>query len=41
QSEVRDVSYVRVEKDQSLRLNLLFDPGHTLADRILMEQFTA
>ncbi|MCH8685211.1 NAD kinase [Pedomonas mirosovicensis] len=41
QNEVRDVSYVRVEKDQSLRLNLLFDPGHTLADRILMEQFTA
>src|SRR5690606_25195656 len=41
QAEVRDVSYVRVEKDQTLRLNLLFDPGHTLADRILMEQFTA
>ncbi|MGK2286147.1 NAD kinase [Pedomonas sp. V897] len=41
QNEVRDVSYVRVEKDQTLRLNLLFDPGHTLADRILMEQFTA
>lgn len=41
QNEVRDVAYVRVEKDQSLRLNLLFDPGHTLADRILMEQFTA
>lgn len=41
QTEVRDVARVRVETDQSIRLELLFDPNHTLADRILMEQFIA
>lgn len=41
QNEVRDVASVRIQTDQSLALDLLFDPGHTLADRILMEQFTA
>lgn len=41
QFEARDVSHVRVETDFSASLTLLFDAGHTLADRILMEQFVA
>jgi NAD+ kinase len=41
QIEVRDVQSVRVMTDRTLTLELLFDPGHTLADRILMEQFIA
>jgi NAD+ kinase len=41
QIEVRDVETVSVMSDPTLSLDLLFDPGHTLADRILMEQFIA
>ena len=41
QKEVRDVAQVDVRADMSRSLDLLFDPDHTLADRILMEQFTA
>jgi NAD+ kinase len=41
QTEVRDVAHVRIETDSSIILELWFDPGHTLADRILMEQFIA
>lgn len=41
QFEVRDVASVRIETDFATTLCLLFDPGHTLADRILMEQFVA
>jgi len=41
QTEVRDVARVRVETDARIALELWFDPEHTLADRILMEQFIA
>jgi NAD+ kinase len=41
QVEVREVTHVRVETDTSTTLQMLFDAGHTLADRILMEQFVA
>jgi NAD+ kinase len=37
--EVRDVLRVDAFEDKSLELKLLFDPGHTLEDRILDEQF--
>ncbi len=39
QLEVRDVAHVRVVSDKSVSLDLLFDPGHTLDDRIFTEQF--
>ncbi|MBV8972079.1 MAG: NAD kinase [Sphingomonadaceae bacterium] len=39
QIEVRDVAHVRVVSDKSVTLDLLFDPGHTLEDRIFSEQF--
>ncbi len=38
-TEVRDVARVRVREDQSLDLNLLFDPEHDLEERIIKEQF--
>ncbi|MEP7031647.1 MAG: NAD kinase [Pseudolabrys sp.] len=37
--EVRSVRSVDVSMDHSVSLNLLFDPGHSLDDRILSEQF--
>jgi NAD+ kinase len=39
QREVRDVASVRVVTDKSIRLELLFDPGYALDDRIVLEQF--
>jgi NAD+ kinase len=39
QHEVRDVVSVSVKSDRSVALHLLSDPGHTLAERILSEQF--
>jgi NAD+ kinase len=39
QEEVRDVQIVEVMEDQSLTVRLMFDPGHTLAERVLAEQF--
>jgi NAD+ kinase len=39
QIEVRDVAHVRIVSDKSVSLDLLFDPGHTLDDRIFTEQF--
>ncbi len=39
QREVRDVAGVRVTSDRSVSLELLFDPGYALDDRIVMEQF--
>ncbi len=39
QKEVRDVSHVRVAQAEQDRLTLLFDPGHTLDERIVAEQF--
>jgi NAD+ kinase len=41
QLEVRDVASVAVSVDRSLELTLLFDPEHTLDERITMEQFTS
>jgi NAD+ kinase len=39
QLEVRDVASVRVSADRSVTLDLLFDPGYALDDRIFLEQF--
>lgn len=39
QLEVRDIAHVQVVSDKSVTLDLLFDPGHTLDDRIFTEQF--
>lgn len=41
QREVRDVSRVEVRIDRTTPLTLLFDPEHTLDDRIAAEQFIA
>jgi NAD+ kinase len=41
QREVRDVDCVRVVTDKSVRLELLFDPGYALDDRIVLEQFAS
>jgi NAD+ kinase len=41
QREVRDVANVRVVTDKSIRLQLLFDPGYALDDRIVVEQFAS
>jgi len=38
-TEVRDVIRVSVREDQSVDLNLLFDPEHNLEERIIKEQF--
>jgi NAD+ kinase len=37
--EVRSVRRVDVTMDHDIAINLLFDPGHNLDDRILREQF--
>ena len=41
QREVRDIVKVEIAQDRSISMTLLFDPEHTLAERILMEQFIA
>ena len=38
--EIRDVRRVQVRAARGITLNILFDPDHNLADRILLEQFT-
>jgi NAD+ kinase len=38
-TEIRDVIEVEVWVDREITLNLLFDPGHNLEERILKEQF--
>ncbi len=38
-TEVRDVAVVEVLEDRSVELQLLFDPEHSLDERILKEQF--
>ena len=40
QREVRDVCLVRIVTDKSIRLQLMFDPGYALDDRIVAEQFS-
>jgi NAD+ kinase len=37
--EVRDVTRVDIRMDHGISLNMLFDPGHNLDERILREQF--
>jgi NAD+ kinase len=37
--EVRSVRSVDIEMDRGVSINLLFDPGHSLDERILREQF--
>jgi NAD+ kinase len=37
--EVRSVQRVDIEMDHGISLNMLFDPGHNLDERILREQF--
>ena len=39
QREVRDVAQVKVEIAREAELTLLFDPGHSLDERIVAEQF--
>ena len=39
-SEFRNVTVVCVEEDQTISVNMLFDEGHSLNERILREQFT-
>jgi NAD+ kinase len=41
QREVRDIAQVEVRIDRTAPLTLLFDPEHTLDDRIAAEQFIA
>src|SRR5262245_14210539 len=37
--EVRDVRQVDIQMDHSIAMSILFDPGHSLDERILREQF--
>jgi len=37
--EIRNVARVRVAMDHSTGLELLHDPGHSMEERILREQF--
>ncbi len=41
QTEVRDVAHVRVTSERRISLELLFDPGYALDDRIVLEQFAS
>lgn len=38
--EARDVARVEVTSDRSISMTMLFDPGHSLEERILREQFS-
>ena len=37
--DVRDVRRVEVLSDKTISMRMLFDPGHSLEERILREQF--
>ncbi len=37
--EFRDVLAVEVKEESGIDIFMMFDPGHTLAERILSEQF--
>ncbi len=39
-TEVRDVVHVEIKEERSKNIQLLFDPGHSLEERIIREQFT-
>jgi len=38
-AETRAVAYVEVEQASGVDLYMMFDPGHSLDERILSEQF--
>ena len=38
-NEVRSVRMVEISMDHAIAMDLLFDPGHSLDERILSEQF--
>jgi NAD+ kinase len=38
-SEVRDVAKVEIRMEHAISMHMLFDPGHSLDERILREQF--
>ena len=38
-TEFRDVIKVEVMEESGIDIPMMFDPGHTLAERILAEQF--
>ncbi len=38
--EARDIARVEVTSDRSISMTMLFDPGHSLEERILREQFS-
>ncbi|MFC7703983.1 NAD kinase [Plastorhodobacter daqingensis] len=38
-SSVRDVQWVEIRSDPTIRHRLLFDPGHGLEERLIQEQF--
>lgn len=38
--EIRDVMQVDIEQDNNVELFMMFDPGHDLDERILLEQFS-
>ncbi len=38
-TEFRDVTAVEVQQESGIDILMMFDPGHTLAERILAEQF--
>jgi NAD+ kinase len=37
--EYRDIKAVDITQDESIGARLLFDPGHSLAERVINEQF--
>jgi NAD+ kinase len=39
-TEVRDVRRVEVREDRTITMTMLFDPDHSLSERIIAEQFT-
>jgi len=39
-TETRNITSVFVEEDRSITINMLFDEGHSLEERILAEQFS-
>jgi NAD+ kinase len=39
-TEVRDVRRVEVREDREVTMTMLFDPDHSLSERIIAEQFT-
>lgn len=39
-TEVRDVASVEIKEERSKAINMLFDHGHSLEDRIISEQFS-